>query len=405
MILVYEPTWTGTDHAPGNSATVQVIAHAFPHERIRILADPAHLAELRRDAALTSLGRVDFVAVPISPLFPSRPQLVVARRLWHEFRVMRAALRAALRAAVAGENVLLLLISTTATSLFAASWLVRRYGSRLGVLIGWHGNLNDALGWRPRNPLARMLDFRAGLLGRHPDRVRFLVLEEGIRDAMARHWPDAARRTDVLPLPINLAEMPADTHPMLDRPIRVGLVGQATAAKGSNLFLEAARAMQARHGDRVEFHLVGRLADGVDPAPYSVLARVPTHEHLSRADFTARLARLHYVFLPLDVGYYGLAASGALIDAITWLKPIIVPRVPIVEALFRAHGDIGHLADRREDMVAVLDAVISAADAPRYAAQVAALGAARAARTPQALAATFRASLRQHMPGLLREDD
>ena len=44
MIVVYEPTWTGTDHAPGNSATVQVLAHAFPAERIRVLADPPHLA-------------------------------------------------------------------------------------------------------------------------------------------------------------------------------------------------------------------------------------------------------------------------------------------------------------------------------------------------------------------------
>lgn len=400
MIIVYEPTWTGTDHAPGNSATVQVLAHAFPAERIRILADPPHLVELRRDAALTGLGRVEFVDAPLSPLFPFRPQIVAARRLWHEFRTMRRAIQAVPR----GEKVLLFLISTTATSLFAASWLVRLNPGRVGAMIGWHGNLNDARGtWRPRNPFARALDFQSGLAARHPAWFRHLVLEEGIKTAMAPIWPSAAARTDVLPLPINLAEMPVGAAVELTEPTRIGLVGQATAAKGGALFLDAARRMKARFGDRVAFHLVGRLADGADPAPFSILAEPPVAEHLPRAEFTARLARLHYVFLPLDQGYYGLAASGALIDAITWLKPVIAPRVPIVEALFTAHGDIGHMAKRREDMGDVLEAVLAAPNARHYAAQVANLRAARAAREPAALGARFRAIMRAAMPGLLRE--
>lgn len=400
MILVHEPTWTGTDHAPGNSATVQVLAHAFPAERIRLLADPPHLAELARDAALMDLGRVELLPAPLSPIFQFRPQLVSARRLWHEWRTLRVALSAAPR----GEGVLLFLISTTATSLFAASWLAR-LRPNTGVMIGWHGNLNDARGeWRPRNPLARALDFHAGLSARHPPRFRHLVLEEGIRQAMAPIWPAAAARTDVLPLPINQAEMPADT-PALGEPIRIGLVGQATAAKGGDIFLQAARAAKARFGARVAFHLIGRLADGADPAPYAILEEPASRAHLSRAEFTARLARLHYVFLPLDQAYYGLAASGALIDAITWLKPVIAPRVPIVESLFQAHGDIGHLAETRDTMPALLDHVLATADPARHEAQVANLRAARAAREPAALAARFQAILHTHMPGLLRESE
>ena len=52
MILVFEMTWTGLIHAPGNSATVQVIARAFPEQRIRMHAEAEHLAALRADGTI-----------------------------------------------------------------------------------------------------------------------------------------------------------------------------------------------------------------------------------------------------------------------------------------------------------------------------------------------------------------
>ena len=397
MIIVYEPTWTGTTHAPGNSATIQVLARAYPEQHVRVLADPAHLVELQADPALTGLANISFAPTSLSPLFPGRPQIVSARRFWREFRVLRRAQRAAPR----GENVLLFLISTTATSLFAASLLVRLGRGRTGAMIGWHGNLNDGLGWRPRNPLARAMDFRAGLLARHPAQFRHLVLEHGIKDALAVLLPTAAERTDVLPLPINVAEVPAEAAQTLGTPIHIGLVGQATAAKGIDFFLDAAGAAKALYGDNVEFTLVGRAMPGRDLSAFSVLAHPVETEHLSRAAFTARLAKLHYVFLPLDAAYYGLSASGALIDAITWLKPVIANRVPIVDGMFRQYGDIGHVAESREAMAGLLEQIVGAPDPVRYEAQVAALRAARATRMPAALAATFQAIMRNKMPGLL----
>ena len=48
MILVFEMLWTGTQHAVGNSATLQAIARGFPEQSVRVFADPTHLAELRR---------------------------------------------------------------------------------------------------------------------------------------------------------------------------------------------------------------------------------------------------------------------------------------------------------------------------------------------------------------------
>lgn len=398
MILVFEMLWTDTQHVAGNSATIQAMARGFPEQTLRVFADPSHLAELHKDAELAGCANVGFAPVALYPKYRGKTHLVSWGRFWREL----ATLRHGLAQVPKRERCLIFLISATPTAIFAASLLMRLYSNCAGVLVGLHGNLNDAFGWRPRNPLTRAFDLRSALLAHHPQGLHFMVLEQGIHDALATLLPAAAARTDVLELPINAVELAGQHVPNFVPPIRIGLVGLATEAKGTALFLEIARDMTARFPGQVAFHHVGRLAPGTDPAPFRVLADPPATEHLSRAAFTARLAALHYVFLPMQGGYYNLSASGALLDAMTWAKPVIARALPIVTPHFRRYGDIGYLCHSDMDMRAAVEAIVSGMDAARYARQVAAMQALRVTRTPEALAPTYRAVLEREFPGLLQ---
>jgi hypothetical protein len=386
MILVFEMLWVGTQHAVGNSATIQAIARAYPDQRVRVFADPTHLVELRNDSELTANDNVGFAPIALYPGHRGKTHLVS----WERFRQELATLRQGLAQVPPGERCLVFLISATPTAIAAASLLARLHPGRIGVMVGLHGNLNDAFGWRPRNPLTRAFDLRSMLTGRHPRRLRFMVLEEGIRDSLATLLPEAAARTDVLELPINVAEIPSQGGAVFAPPIRIGLVGLATEAKGTDLFLDIARDMGTRFPGQVAFHHVGRLAPGTDPAPFAVLADPPSTEHLSRAAFTARLAALHYVFLPIREGYYNLSASGAFLDAMTWGKPVIARALPIVTPHFRRFGEIGYLCDSDDGMRRAVETIVTALDLAHYARQVAAMETLRAARTPAALAGTYR---------------
>ncbi len=402
MILAFEMTWTGTTHAPGNSATLQTVALACPGQQIRVFADPSHLRELQRDPALTAHGNVAFFPIELSPHYRGKTHIVSLRR----FRQELATLRGGLAATPRDEDCLVLLLSATPTAIFAAS-LASRLASgagrrRIGVQVGLHGNLNEINGWRPRNPLRRAFDLRSALVAPHPEPLRFLVLEEGIKDALGALLPVATARTDVLQHPIITAEIPEERpDATLQAPLRIGFVGQATAAKGIGFFLDVARDFKARYGDRIEFYLVGRAMPGSDLAPFSVLAHPVTTDHLSRAEFVARLAKLHYVFLPFREGYYNLSASGALIDAMTWLKPVIATKLPLVEHVFARFGDLGHMCDGDAGMRQALEEILAAMDASRYARQVEALKRARESRTPEALAREYRAILAKNYRGLL----
>jgi len=396
MILVFEMVWTGTHHAPGNSVTVQTIARACPDQRVLVHAEASHLRELQADAALTRHGNVGFQKIELSPHFNFRPQIVSFRRGLTELATMRAALREVPR----GEPCLIMLLSATPTAIFAASLLARLSRRPIGVQVGLHGNLNDALGWRPRNPVARAMDLHAALTAGHGGRVRFLVLEHAIRAAMQEGLAAAVPKTDVLSLPVNQREVALWRDVPFCQPLRIGLVGQATEAKGITPFLELARRFRESHPGQVTFHLVGRAPPGSDLARFTPLAEPVSVEHLSREAFQERLSALHYVCLPLSAGYYDLSASGALVDAITWLKPVIATPLPLVRDLFGRYGEIGHLCDDIEAMHVTVGRILADMDASRYTRQIAALRQARAARLPERLALDYAGIIQTGFPFL-----
>ncbi|HSU05739.1 MAG TPA: hypothetical protein VLI93_09215 [Acetobacteraceae bacterium] len=400
MILVIEPTWTGTLHAPGNSATIQTISDAFPEQAIQIFAEASHLRELRSDAALTARRSISFHPIILAEEFLHRPHIVSLRRLASELRIIRAALRSVPR----DEPSLIFLISATSTAIFATALILRLSVRRLAVQVGLHGDLNSLFGWRSRNPVTRVMDLRSVMRARGSRRLRFLVLDEAIRQELVRLAPEAAARSDVLPLPVNVGELAHVPEPRLTRPLRIGFVGQATQAKGIGAFLETAREFKARYGEAVEFHLIGRVPPGGELDRFALLDSPVSGDHLPRQVFLERLGRMHFVFLPFQPGYYNLSASGALLDAITWVKPIIATGLPIVADLFTRYGDIGYLCDDHAGMRAALDQVLSGMDADRYLRQVKVLKQARDARLPAALARQYRDILRDGFGDLFGVD-
>jgi hypothetical protein len=399
MILIFEMVCIATGHAATNSGTIQTIACAFPNQSVRVFAHESHLQELQGDLVLARKPNVSYQAIPISPHYMFRPHVVSFRRGLREFWTMLSGLRAA----PAGEPCLVMLISATPTAIFAASLLARLMRRRISVQVGLHGNLNDAFGWRTRNPLVRSFDLHAALTSQHDGRVRFLVLEDAIRRALVRQAQAAAQTTDVLPHPISPIEVREAEPNTLTVPLRIGLVGQATESKGITPFLALARTFRQTHPDAVSFHLVGNAPRDADLSAFAVLNEPVPTLHISRPDFLEKLGRLHYVCLLLQPSYYELSASGALMDAVIWMRPIIATRVPIIVDLFDRFGDIGELCDDLDGVCAAIVRLASAPDPARYGRQIDNLRRIRESRLPDALAAGYRHIISAAFPGLLAQ--
>ena len=400
MILVFEMICLGTGHAATNSATIQTITHAFPDQGVRVFADISHIQELRSDAMLARQPNVSFIPVMVSPHYSLRPHIVSLRRGWRELWTILGGLRDV----PTDEACLIMLISATPSAVFLASWLSWLMRRPIRVQVGLHGNLNDAFGWRTRNPLIRAVDLHAALTRRHDGRVRFLVLEDAIRRTLGRLAPAAMVTTDVLPHAVSPSEAVDAVPNELASPVRFGLVGQATVAKGITPFLMLAREFQQSHPRTVRFHLVGNAPPGTDMTTFAVLDEPVPTTHIARQDFLTKLQRLHYVCLLLRPEYYELSASGALMDAIIWLRPIIATPIPMITDLFDRFGDIGELCDDLDAVRVAMARLVDTPDPARYERQVANLRRLRASRLPQAQATDYQQIIAAGFPGLLSRD-
>ena len=312
---------------------------------------------MRGDPLLAGNHRVEFSEVTISPHYREKSQVVSVRRFWREFVTLLGALRKVPRS----EYCLLVFLSATSTAILAASLLAMTGWRRIGVEVCLHGNLVNLTGWRSRNPVIRRLDLQAMLARRRARPVRFLVHEESIKQELGQLVPRALAVTDVLPLPANPAEIASCGAMSLRYPVRIGLVGQATEARESHHSWRrpgcSSRSMASKSSSAWSG---GSSRATIFHASPAWMSRCP--RQIARDDFRKLLGRLHFVFLPLQPEYYRLAASGALLDAITWLKPVIATSVPIMADIFAQYGDIGYLCGSAEDMQRALHVVLTEMD-------------------------------------------
>jgi hypothetical protein len=220
--------------------------------------------------------------------------------------------------------------------------------------------------------------------------IQYLVLEQPIHDTVLRSLPFLSGKVEALNHPISPNEAESQTND-LGEPIRFGFLGLADKPKGFPLFVQVADHVTAKYGQRVEFHAIGHLPKGGESVNgIGALATKPGSTLMSRADFIRRVVPLHFVILSHEATPYTLAASGVMLDAIAWGKPVIARRIPIFETMFERHGDIGYLFSDDGELGVIVERILLEADKARYHRQVMNLGSAKKARTPENLAASYR---------------
>jgi glycosyltransferase involved in cell wall biosynthesis len=394
MILAIEPTWTGTVHASSNAAALEVVRLAFPQQTVRVFAEITHLQELQASLGDAASSAFQFESVQLSDAFRHKPHIVSLRRLFNEVQIIRRALSSI----APSEDCLLILLSATSTSLFAAELFSRGRSGRTFIQAVLHGNLNELTGWRHRDPIRRRLDLKSVLCRNYNGRMRYLVLEEFVRSRLAVISPATAEATDVLPHPLAMHEEMQSATPLAE-PLRIGLVGLGSEEKGMGSFLRIAMQLRNILGDKIRFHHVGSIVPGADASLFGLLEETPSTKHLTRSEFLARINHLHYFVFPFKKNYYGLSASGAFLDAIAALKPVIATRVPLTEQFFREFGTLGHLCEDEAEMVSTITDIALQLDTAAYDAQVNILRTARSMRLPETLALRYRDLVMKNLPG------
>jgi len=386
MIFVCELGFDDGAHVPFNAGLLATIRAAFPKEELSFFGASAHMEQLKQQVGQPLAGSIGW-----REILPPRPGTVYFKRLFRELWAIRGLLRT-----LPQDPTSRLVLTSAYSSTVLALKVARGFSSKhTPVQIVLHG-LSGVVGKRYRRPIRRFQDMKTALTLLGNSGIQYVVLEQPIRDRVVKHLPLLSGNIKVLDHPISPNETAFQSID-LSEPICFGFLGLADKPKGFPLFVELATHVTAKFGRRAEFHTIGLLP--VDTTPVNgteVLATKPEGRHrMSRANFIRAITPIHYVVLPHEAVHYTVTASGVLLDAIAWEKPVIARKIPIFEALFDKHGDIGYLFSDGAELNDIVERILIAGDKSRYHGQVHNLRSLRKSRSPESLAASYREMCRK----------
>lgn len=138
-----------------------------------------------------------------------------------------------------------------------------------------------------------------------------------------------------------------DSRHLNHDPIRFGAIGDASHRKGTDTFFALAKEILHTHTPSVpEFVVIGHITDKTIEALNEDSVIVESRgSPLSREDFQTRAKSVDYVLFLNRPDQYDLVASGSLMDAFSYLRPIIALKQPLFEYYFKTMGDIGYLCE------------------------------------------------------------
>ncbi len=390
MIIVCDPICHAGEHIPFNAGMLEVIRRAFPDERIFFLGEQSHVAQLKRQVTLPTTDSISWMTISIPDRY-SR----YSKRFCDELRIIWRQVKPLCQSA----NGILLFTAVQASTLVVLKLLSRFISHDLTLQVVLHG-LGDIGGKRSRHPIRRFQDMRTALTMPYGRNIQYLALEVDIKEAILKNLPSLDQQLEVIEHPIPPNEQ-ALRLIGLRPPVKFGFLGRAEEVRGFPVFLKLASAMVKEYQGKVEFHAIGRYNKKEDFSSITdVLVTKPCMERLERRDFIEKAKKLHFVIFPLSPQFYHLAASGSVMDAIAWGKPVIARNIPILASLFRNYGDIGFIFDDEIELHEIVRNIIERGNDTHYKLQIDNMKKVREDRSTIVLAKTYRKIYAKMLPKL-----
>jgi hypothetical protein len=390
VILLVEPQCRGGEHVEVNAALLLTARHAFPDHPVTFLAEESHLAAVRLRLADQPGCRFDTIRIP--PRTLSEP-----RRLRQDAALVRQLLDYGRKERVSD----LFLCSATSASIYALKWY-GLFGAGPRITVVLHRNLASLASSGSCRPwhYPFQVGFALGCAGGR--NLRYLVYGDFIRERAGRLMPRLLPRLMAIDHPYVFPS--AGATPSEQGTVTFGFLGTARFDKGADLFFrlseDIAPSPSSTAGDsQARFIVVGHLWDQrlseVVPAGVEVASK--DGAMVSRSEYEELAASLDYAVFCGQAEPYNYFASGALLDAFAFCKPLISLRTPMTEYCFQQMGDIGYLCDSYEELAGVVRSLLKAPRPVRYRSQCDNIRKNRAIFSPETVAKQLRAEyLLQH---------
>jgi len=358
MIIICEPQCVGFEHVEVNTALIAAMRCAFPQEEILFLAEKEHLERVSgmlKDQHVKIQSR----EIGIPPRFLSN-----FRRLPRELLLCKSVFKIARNN---GANKVLF-ISITSSTLIAIKVLLRFFTEIKCVAIP-HSLLNT-ITKRPSLVAETPFWFRFWLSFGNTRRLRYLVLSPYIKERLSFLLPKIGEYVRSVDHPY-FFDAEKESRDLNRDLIRFGLFGAASRRAGADIFFVMAQEILLSHMRFApEFVLVGHIADKSIEGLLEDSGIIESSDlPLSREDFETLAKSVDYALFLNRPDAYDLVASGSLMDAFSYVRPIIALKQPLFEYYFKTMGDIGYLCESYDEIKERILSILANKPNERYRVQ------------------------------------
>ena len=346
-ITIIEANMTGLQHAFHNNCVINAIAEFA--ESIKLFCSDEHRTNLAFDEQKIQYGSIQVLA-PI-------PKIRFVRKFFIEYKKT-------LQLIQQSSSDVIILLSCFPPVQFFLTRFANRFKNKKIVIIT-HGELEGLIlphKWKVWSyPYWITACFKIPL----PKNISRIVLGESIKDNLGKF--SGSEDIFYIDQPRTDFRSENKTLPAVRRNI-FGFVGNCLRKKGGETFLMSANLLEGKSDS--EFWIVGAydLSDSDLPNCMKLLSK--PHEMLSQQAFNNALENLTYACYPYPNDSYKFTASGAVLDAIRFLKPIIYIKNDYFDCIFKDAGNIGYRCENENDFIATMQKIDAAPNHGLYEQQV-----------------------------------
>lgn len=340
-IAIVEANMTEYQHSYPNSIYINILVNIFRRDNVEVYCADKHFKCMGFQKSDMSIRHIPIKVVPGNKAMIKK----FFYECYNTFKIVKSS----------GSDLIIFLSSCPDIQLPLISYMRRKEGPK--VIIFTHGELEGLLmsgKWKIWSyPFWISRCFKKGL----PPNVFRIVLGKSIKQNLERLYKE--KNIYYIDQPRDGFSERNDTVPNRYKNI-YGFIGDFLNKKGGATFKKAAHAMALSNS---EFWVIGSYHEDVgnDIKTFSKI-----NEYLEKEKFNELIEKITYACFPYPSDSYKLTASGAILDAIRFLKPIIYIKNDYFDGIFEDSGDIGYRCENEKEFCNTIELLDHQVDVERY---------------------------------------
>lgn len=229
---------------------------------------------------------------------------------------------------------------------FFCIWFLVKFKKIQKCAIVLHGNLNEVHAWQSKNPFRLMLNYKSAITRISSLAVKLICLEANVEKNIKKIIPEISANLIVIPHPIDQKHVDY-AELSLTRPLTFSFIGKLSSEKGPEQFEDLACKLSS---EIYNFWFIGWTDEYVlkNEKHFSLL---PKQQFLEQCYIEEKIQDSDFICIFNQDDYYKLSASGVLLDAIKYNKPLIHLGFQLIRDIEEDYGQISIEADSIEELV------------------------------------------------------